>query len=1264
MIVVVACFSLLLLSLRYWLLPDIERYRETIASAISRASGQYVTIGQISADWDGLRPHMMLRMIQVHDEEGNTTLLLHRLEGTLSWLSILHGNVHFREIEIEQPDLIVRRDTAGVIRVAGFAFNAELSEGNSGFSDWLLRQRRVTIHNANILWQDDKRGAPELELLVNLHLENRGNHHRFGIRAVPPAGLAAQMDMRGDFTGGSLDTPEQWRGRLYVKIDQADIAAWHAWLPFPQQIKLHHGIGTLRMWAGMDGTDIKKLTADMRLQDVRAQLAEDLPELDLVRLQGRAGWQKINDGGRERTEWFARKLRTAVRGKGELEPVDFLLQLTPAHVQKAAGGKLSIDGLNLEILEDLAGYLPIDEPLREQISKVSPRGEIQSMRAHWSGEWSSPSHFNAKGKFVDLGMRKFKSLPAFSGITGNADITEKGGTLNLNSQDARLELPDIFPEPLTLDAFTGQASWSLSDGDGNPIVFKFSNISFSNSHASGLAYGTYHSRSNGPGTIDLTGHLAYVDARYLAHHVPVQMGGSSYEWLQKSIVEGRFTDVRLQLKGNLAEFPFTRNGASIFRLQAKAAGVTLDNLPGWPKIEHISGNFHLHGSHMEFDASQAHVLGTQLTRTKLQIADAAAPDALLHGQVEASGATQQFLEIATQYTGNNFDLAVPGSTKIMGNGRLLLKIDIPLRAPANTRLAGNYQFIDNQIDPGPHIPGLNKVNGTLAFDNSKIRIENLTGRLLGGPVVINAANTPDGSFQLSAAGRINLDNLDESAPGRITDSTQLWARYLRGGTAWRASVRMRDKLANVSIESSLQGIASNFPEPFSKLAADIVPLRIERKAMDPERDEVLLSFGRRVTAKFKRVQTDADGYHTERGLVNFGAAALPPSDKSDKAGITVGGVLPLLDLDYWLGFLRQFNSEAGSTPGLNGINVQIGALDFLGRRFNDVTLNAGREDGSWYSSVMAEEINGNIIWDPSGNGRIVARLNRLVVPAVSPRPGIAMQARQLEKDLPALDVTADNFTIGEKHLGQLELIASPQERNWRIEKLHISNPDSSVTVKGVWQNHATPPRVQAVLTLESNDIGKLITRLGHPDRVKRGTGRLEGALSWYGNPQSVNYPTLSGSFKINARRGQFPKFEPGIGRLFGIFDLKTLPRRITLDFYDVFSEGFGFNDISGDIKIARGIAVTNDLKIEGPAAKIIMKGEINLETETQNLQMKVTPSLGLATPVVGMASMIVSTTLQNQNPAASNEYNITGTWADPLVTKTSGNAQELEEHEQ
>lgn len=1251
---VAACFSLLLLLLRYWLLPDIEQYRENIASAISHASGQHITIGEISANWDGFRPHMMLRAVKVHDKEGDITLLLNQLSGTLSWRSILHGKLYFREIEIEQPDLIVRRDAKGVIHVAGFALSKELTESENDFSDWLLNQSRVRINNASILWQDDQRGAPELELLVNLRLENRGHRHRFGIRATPPAELAAQLDMRGDFTGESLANSDLWQGRLFMQMDNADIAAWGVWLPFPQEIRLNRGVGALRMWAGIDGADMKKLTADMRLRNVRAQLAPDLPEFDLIRLQGRVGWQKINGGG---TEIFAQKLSTSARGKRRwiLQPVSFSLQTMPANVTEPHRTKLSIDNLNLEVLKDAAKYLPISASLRERLNKMAPRGEIRHMRANWSGELPVPPHFSAKGGFTNLGMRKSGRLPAFKGVSGNIDITERGGTLTLNSQNAAVELPEVFRVPLALDIITGQASWNVL-ADKDSVAFKFNNISFSNKNAAGLAYGTYRFTVDGPGRIDLVANLTRADARYLMHYMP--MAVNYRDWLDDSIVEAGALDARLHLKGDLSQFPFAHGENGIFRLQAKVSGVTLDRIPGWPRIEDMSGNLQFHNSRMEFDASQAYISGTKLSRVNLNIADMAAPDATLRSEMEASGPTQQFFKFATSRTDSSDNGSLVDNINIAGEGRLLLELDIPLDHPEAVNVSGSYRFIDNHIDPGSRLPNLNDINGVVAFTGSGIKAENMTAHFLGGPVVINSTDMPDGSIRLSAVGKVNLSKMSEPPQGSAR-AAPLWRRHLRGDTDWLATVDIRNKSADVSIESSLVGITSDLPEPFSKAATDTARLRFERRAMDSNSDELSLSYGDLVTAKFERGRDDAGNYRVERGIVSFGSApAILPRN-----GISATGEMPSLNLDRWRSLLTQSSNEPGPGLGLTSINFHIGALDFLGSHLKDVTLSADREDGIWYSTITSEQINGGISWDPSGNGKIVARLNRLIIPANSRTPKSAVRAQtQQERDLPALDVTADNFFIGEKQLGQLELIANQEERNWHIEKLHISNPDSSITARGLWHNRATQPVMRANLTVEASDIGLFLARLGHPDRVKRGSGKLEGVLSWSGGPQSVDYPTLSGNFKVSAKRGQFPRFEPGIGRLFGIFDLRSLPRGITLDFHDVFSEGFGFDNISGDVKIGRGVAVTDDLKIEGPAARVAINGEINLEAETQKLHIIVNPSLGLAAPVVGMASAIANTAMQNPTP--SNEYDITGTWTDPTVIKKVGGAHESSEYEQ
>ena len=917
--------------------------------------------------------------------------------------------------------------------------------------------------------------------------------------------------------------------------------------------------------------------------------------------------------------------------------------------------KLSIDNLKLEVLKDVAKYLPINASLREQLGKTAPSGEIRHMRANWSGELPAPSHFSAKGGFTNLGMRKSGRLPAFRGVSGNIDITERGGTLTLNSQKAIVELPEVFRVPLALDIITGQASWNVL-ASKDSIVFRFNNISFSNKDATGLAYGTYRFTADEPGRTDLVAHLTRADARYLMKYMPTWVDYP--DWLNDSIVEAGAMDARLHLKGDLRQFPFAHGENGIFRLQAKVSGVTLDHIPGWPRIEDMSGDLQFHNSRMEFDGSQASILGTKVSRANLNITDMAAPDATLRSEIQASGPTRQFFKFATSSQGSGDNRGLVDNINIAGEGTLLLELGIPLDHPETFKLSGSYQFIDNQIDPGAHLPNLSDINGIVAFSDSRIKTENITALFLGGPVVINSIDMPDGSMRLSAAGKINLNKMNELLQGSAR-AAPLWRRYIRGETDWLATVDVRNKLADISIESSLVGITSDLPEPFSKAATDTALLRLERSATDSNSDELSLSYGDLVTAKFERGRNDAGNYHVERGIVSFGTgpAVLPQN------GISATGEVAALDLDRWRRLLAQGSNESRPGLGLTSINFHIGALDFLGSHLKDVRLNADREDGIWYSTITSEQINGGISWDPTGNGKIVARLNRLIIPANSrPSKSTLRTHTQQEKSLPALDVTADHFFIGERQLGQLELIANQEEKNWHIEKLHISNPDSSMTARAIWHNRAVQPIVRANLTVEASDIGLFLARLGHPDRVKRGSGKLEGVLSWSGSPQSVDYPTLSGSFKVNARRGQFPKFEPGIGRLFGIFDLRSLPRRITLDFHDVFSEGFGFDNISGDVKIGRGVAVTDDLKIEGPAAKVVINGEINLEAETQKLHIAVNPSLGLAAPVVGVASAIANTAMQNPTP--SNEYDITGTWTDPTVIKKAERAYESSEYEQ
>jgi uncharacterized protein YhdP len=100
--ITVASFMLIaasVLALRYWVLPNVDSYRENVAQSVSKAAGQRITIGRMTADWDGLHPRLNLGNVIVYDKAGRAALTLQRVDSTLSWLSVVLWSPRFYALD-------------------------------------------------------------------------------------------------------------------------------------------------------------------------------------------------------------------------------------------------------------------------------------------------------------------------------------------------------------------------------------------------------------------------------------------------------------------------------------------------------------------------------------------------------------------------------------------------------------------------------------------------------------------------------------------------------------------------------------------------------------------------------------------------------------------------------------------------------------------------------------------------------------------------------------------------------------------------------------------------------------------------------------------------------------------------------------------------------------------------------------------------------------------------------------------------------------
>jgi len=304
---------------------------------------------------------------------------------------------------------------------------------------------------------------------------------------------------------------------------------------------------------------------------------------------------------------------------------------------------------------------------------------------------------------------------------------------------------------------------------------------------------------------------------------------------------------------------------------------------------------------------------------------------------------------------------------------------------------------------------------------------------------------------------------------------------------------------------------------------------------------------------------------------------------------------------------------------------------------------------------------------------MMARLTRFVRPG----PGELRPVRSEPEPTtsaanpwPELDIVSDTFISKGHDLGKLELVAKPVGSDWRIERLALVNDDGRIDADGWWRVRGERQQTRFDVTIDVADAGGYLARFGTAGAIRNAPTKVSGQLQWTGAPNDFDYPTLSGKFNLKSGAGQFLKIDPGIGKLLGVLSLQALPRRITLDFRDVFSEGFAFDDINGDFVIDNGQMHTENLKLAGPAAGVAIKGDIDLARETQTLAVRVQPALSssvsagaavlfIANPLVGAAvgagALLAQKFLNNPiDQMFSYDYRVTGSWVDPVVERVGG----------
>jgi uncharacterized protein (TIGR02099 family) len=1255
------------------LTPLVPTYRLQIEQWASTALQHPVQIHSMGADWSWAGPEVTLQDTSIlsHDR-GREIVAVQEVRLSLDWRALVHGRLPKpSRVMLIDPRLELQRQADGsyTIRGLGQIKQDAQTDWRATLDELLSQTAEIVVKDGQITLYDARQPGTAIFSRIGFKLDNVPEDHRLEGELTPPVDIGRKLGFELHIQGKGVNfSTWDWHARITGTGLQA--ARLIAYLPPDEQGYLGSGLVDVDAQADSRQGLIQSASLDLDAHNlVPAQPLGTGPVLPL--LHGRFAWARELSGWRLQ----ARDLQLQVAHGTPWAPDDLDLEFAQGEDGEHWSGTAGY--LRLQDLAALAEWAPkSQEDKLTRLRPFAPQGELSKLgfKLHLFGkqvkEWS------VKSGFSRLGLRASEGWPGFDGMSGDVDLADSGGQVQLATENGDLDFRPLFRTQMHAD----QARL-VARVDHDAQGWRVKTDSFQVANLDGAAHGRVGMQFPADGSapvLDLDATVDRGDARNKSTYFPVGiMPKPVVVWLDDSIKSGQVTSGSISIHGKTDRFPWPDNKDGVFDIQFHVKHVELDYFAGWPPLKDMEADVHFLGPGLDavVQGGSIHNLAIQ-TGSKARFAD------LQTGVLQVDGAGKGGANDA-------LDIVRQGPVGAMLDGYLddfmasgpvtgEVHLTLPVGRAEDFVLNGKADLQKVEVWP-VQMPDLKaqQLQGSIAFGNYGIAIDQIQGTLLDGPMSVSIRTPRTGHGTPS---RLSVRGVAE-AKGIARVLGYSSERWLSGRTAWQAdgTIPMQPGTdlsdMDIQLQSNLQGLGIGLPAPFGKAEAESRPLSAGIKM---ESDDDLSISGAYQAALGLRVDLiPKKGVASfDRGELRIGGAS---AQRPAKPGFSVDGYLASFDWDQWKPFMPEVSSgdvSAGgpvqrrAVPDLVGdVDIGIGRLSGFGQDLDKVQMVLHRSDQGWQGSLDSTPVAGSFSVPGTVDAAhpIILAMDRVQLaekPVAKPAPDAAPSKpiRLDPRSIPALRFTAKQFQYGRMSFDNISLALVPRPDGIAFEDVKVSDTSFNITGDGTW---LVTPAGQQQTTLnadvESKDVQKSLQSLGFNAGLTGDKGSIVAALNWDDSPLGEVAPSLGGKIHITLQNGQIQEVQPGAGRLFGLLSINALPRRLLLNFSDVFAKGFGYDSIDGDFLLQSGDAYTQNLLIKGPAASIHMVGRTGLAKHDFDQAMIVDASVGSSLPLVGalaagvgVGAVVFLLTEIFKKPltkAGEVRYHLTGSWDNPVLTK-------------
>jgi uncharacterized protein (TIGR02099 family) len=1240
------------------LMPYSDRYQPRLEAWLSQEFGQPVVLESFEGEWSAFGPRLSLRGMRLLSSERpsgddapgapaeaaieSAVLEIRPLNALLPGLPLYHFRVVGADFEL-------LRTADKEIRLSGFGVRSRDGQEQGSALRELARVGEVVLEDSSLFYRDEVYGIQLGFRDIRGRLQLDGDELSTDVRA-------SLYDDLGELVFGEIEATALLTLSGEKGIDGAAwqattreimLAAFQGRLP-PNPFLPLTGWLNAELWGSWSPEEGHLLNgiADLR----EARLVNDYQDLRLDRVNTRLRW------------------RFQGRGSWQLDLADFAYD----------DGENSWVAPRLSMARDTAAdlglwisadELPLGMPMRLTRDVLSiygtpwpaflPRaasGSVSDLDLILNSRWRLEM---ARGEVQEASVWDWERWPDLEGLDGRITLDRESGRLALSGDAVRVDWPRMFRDPLTVDI--SDCALDLRWGRGWQVDVGDCSIENDDLAARGSML---ISGNIGKPAVDVNVHVSRGDMGRLDPYWPESILNDAVKsWLRGGLGGGQIRSGRVLIHGDMDQWPFT-SGAGRFEAVATVEGGLLKYYEGWPAARDVDVVARFVNAGMDIRGSVGDLGGVPVPRMSATIPSFRAPVLTIdYEQPETTvPALMDFLQRTPLQEQIGADLSrftFSGAADTRG------RITIPFRAAGGALAVAGSVAISNAAFSDPSLDiTIGDISGTLDYNERGFTGSNLDAEYRGRPASLALAADADSAEKFRADIVGDFATADVIPEFLLEDFSAL--NDARGVCRWRGSVIVAEDTPDVlaggasggparaflEIESELRGVALNLPAPLDKPAGQSWPLLLRYPLAGEER--VLdMELADRLALRFD-LPADADA--PRRAVIRLGGGSAPLPD----AGLVrIEGESQVLDLDGWLDVVigEAMRGRSMGNLALERGNVETAELVFMDRKFADVGLGFSAEGADIQAEFSSTDIDGKVRYTTgaAGSANLSAEFERL---ALGDPLTTGMEMDTDPADLPALHLYARSFHYAGVDLGETRIEAYPIANGFHFEKIDAASDRLAVQARGDWLLDENGYRSDFDIHMTSESLGDFLQSLDFASPVQGGQTVVSFNAWWPGSPAAFGLSRLNGEVEFSVIDGNITDASAGGGRLLGLLSIPALPKRLALDFRDVFDSGFSFDVATGTFQMENGTASTENVLLQSSAATISISGRTDLVAREYDQLLTIRPGVGNTLPIIGAlaagpggaaAGLALQGLLHDELAEATQvRYAITGSWDDPV----------------